>query len=551
MVASLGPDDPDALELVSRVLLRAANRGPSRTEFLREATRQLLSLTGARHLEIWLEDGDARFCWSADGRPSAAYRLRPLPPGVAAGEGALLGRVLPLMPGGASLRPLRSTETSDSIWIDGAPGGDGGLAHRVAVIPIEVDGRKSAVLRLEHGDPVALASVARGYRSVAHLLGLAMANRRAQAALAERVKELSCMYRIAQVAAEVGLPLEDSLQEIVELLPQAWQHPEIASARIELDGREYRSRGREPGELQLGADVVLRGRVHGRVVICYREDGRAAEGASVVEDPPFLPEERLLIDAVARELGSLVERRWVDEDRARLQEQVRHADRLATIGQLAAGVAHELNEPLGNVLGFALLAAKTPELPDAARADIDKIVKASLLAREIIRKLLFFSRQTPSRKSDVRLGDVVREALGLLEARCARAGIVVESDLAEALPTVNADPAQLQQVLVNLLVNAIQAMPDGGRLQVSTASAGGYVRLLVQDSGVGIPAHQLDSVFVPFFTTKDIGQGTGLGLSVVHGIVTSHGGTVIVRSQVGEGSSFEVILPVDPGGTRR
>lgn len=544
-------DEPGQLEFASRALLRSANRGPSRTEFLREASAQLLPLTGARRLEIWLEDGDVRYRWSAAEGAPPAFLLQRLPPGVAAGDGPLLPRVLPLMPDGASLRPHRLTGSEDVIWFDGeANVGDGDGLHHVAVVPFEVDGRKSGVLRLDRRDPAALASaLARTYRSVVHLLGLAMANRRAQAALAERVKELTCMYRIAQVAAEEGLPLDDSLQAIVELLPPAWQHPELTSARVVMGGREFRSHNHGPGQHHLAADVLVRGHPVGRVEVSYREDARGPGETSVVEDPPFLQEERQLIDGVARELSSIVERRQADEDRARLQEQVRHADRLATIGQLAAGVAHELNEPLGNVLGFAQLAGKTPGLPEGARSDIEKIIKASLYAREIIKQLMFFSRQAPSRKTDVLMGDIVRDALSLLESRCAKADIVVETDIGDTLAPLSADPAQLQQVLVNLLVNAIQAMPRGGRLRVTVSSVGAGTRLVVGDSGIGIPADQLDSIFVPFFTTKEVGQGTGLGLAVVHGIVTSHGGTVTVQSRLGRGTTFEVMLPAAGAGS--
>jgi signal transduction histidine kinase len=267
-------------------------------------------------------------------------------------------------------------------------------------------------------------------------------------------------------------------------------------------------------------------------------------------EEPFLAEEQHLIVGVARELNSIIERKYAEEEKLQLREQVRHANRMVTIGQLAAGVAHELNEPLGNILGFAQLAISSPNLNDQTRRDIEKIEKASLYAREIIRKLMFFSRQTPSRKIDVSLQAVVEDALSLLESRCDTAGIELVRNLAPELPLIHGDPAQLQQVLVNLAVNAIQSMPNGGTLTITTRQEQDTQCLVVEDSGSGIAPDDIKNLFLPFFTTKEVGEGTGLGLSVVHGIVSSHGGSVHVESQLGSGTRFEVRLPVnvsDPG----
>jgi signal transduction histidine kinase len=376
------------------------------------------------------------------------------------------------------------------------------------------------------------------YESLAQTLGLAVANRRAQWALRERVKELTCLYGIARVAQTPGISLGETLQGTAELLPPAWQYPEIACARIILDGRPYTTRGFQEGPYRQTADIMVSKTRRGVVEVVYVEHRpEFAEG-------PFLEEEQSLIDMVARELALIIERREAEHYQSRLQDQLRHADRLATIGQLAAGVAHELNEPLGNILGFAQLAKKDPKLTKRAAKDMEKIVRASLHAREVIQKLLIFARQMPPLKIQVNLNQVVEEGLYFVEPRCAKAGIELVRALAPELPEISADPSQLHQVLVNLVVNAVQAMPRGGKLRIETLAGQGNVSLIVKDTGIGMPEEVKKKIFTPFFTTKDVDQGTGLGLAVVHGIVTSHGGSIRLESEAGQGARFEVELPV-------
>jgi len=364
----------------------------------------------------------------------------------------------------------------------------------------------------------------------------------AKAALAERVKELTCLYGIAQIAGEPGISLEEIIQRIVELLPPAWQYPEIAFARITLDGISYTTPGfRECCQKQT-AEIIVDGPSRGVVELVYIEE------KPDLDEGPFLKEERSLIDAVARQVALVIERREGEEDKLKLYAQLRHADRLATIGMLAAGVAHELNEPVGNILGFAQLAKKCSDVPTSARKDIEKIETASLQARDIIQKLLVFARQRPPEKTRVNLNHVVQDSLFFFEARCAKEGVELIRTLSPNLPDITADPAQLNQVLVNLVVNALQSIPGGGRITVETRFGDNSVYLVVADTGTGMSKQVLEKIFVPFFTTKDVGQGTGLGLPVVHGIVAAHGGSIDVESKEGHSTRFEIRLPI---GTSR
>jgi signal transduction histidine kinase len=358
-----------------------------------------------------------------------------------------------------------------------------------------------------------------------------------QWALRERVKELVCLYGIAKVSEKPGIPLEEMARGIAALLPPSWQYVEVSTARITIDECVFCSEPFAVGPFRQAADIVVNGDRRGEVEVFYLEK------RPEFDEGPFLKEERSLINEVARQVALVLERRQAEMERERFQEQLRRADRLATIGKLAAGVAHELNEPLGAILGYAQLTLREFGIPDQMGRNLEKIVKASLHAREVIRKLLLFSRQVPSEKRPIQLNTVVNDGLYLLESRCIKSGVKIGLRLGKSLPEISADPAQIQQVVLNLGVNAIQAMPAGGILKVITEAVGDHVRLILEDTGIGMDPATVSQIFNPFFTTKDVGQGTGLGLSVAHGIITAHGGTIHVDSAPGSGSRFEILLP--------
>lgn len=358
----------------------------------------------------------------------------------------------------------------------------------------------------------------------------------------ERVKELQCLYAVSQVIAEPSLRREDRIRRIVAVLPEAWQFPDLAVARITLDNQATTSSWYEALRAVHSAELVVEGRARGLVEVGYTSLPPAER------DDPFLVEERSLLENVAHQLSLYITREEGAERRKLLEAQLRHADRLATIGQLAAGVAHEMNEPLSSILGFAQLALKNADVPQPVADDLREIVASSLRAREIVKKLLLFARQTPPSKRACSLNRVVDEALFLLEAGGQKHSVAFARRLTDELPEVEADPTQLRQVVVNLVVNAMQAIRDQGRIEVETRFGGDYVELVVADTGCGMTPEVLKQVFNPFYTTKDVGEGTGLGLSVVHGIIVAHGGTIQATSEPGKGSRFVVRVPRTPSG---
>jgi signal transduction histidine kinase len=375
--------------------------------------------------------------------------------------------------------------------------------------------------------------------AVAETISRLAAHNEAQWALRERIKELTCLYGISTAASRPHILVDDFLKEVVELLPPGWQYPECTQACITLDGKVHATARYGDSPYRQKADILVNDQIRGLVEVIYTEEKpEFAEG-------PFLREERHLIDEVARQVGFIVEYWEAERETNRLQEQLRHAERLATVGQLSAGIAHELNEPLAAILGFAELVKESPGMPTPAIRDVEKIMNAALHAREVIRKLMIFTRQLPTKKERCDLNLIIREGLYFLESRCAKENISLIRRLEKDLPPITADTSQLHQVLVNLVVNGIQAMPKGGTLTISTRLGDGVVCFAVEDTGVGMSHEVQKQVFIPFFTTKDVGQGTGLGLAVVHGIVTAHGGSIEVKSEVGQGSVFEVCLPID------
>jgi signal transduction histidine kinase len=337
------------------------------------------------------------------------------------------------------------------------------------------------------------------------------------------------------------MSLDEIMRGVVELLPAGWQHVEAAAARITFDDDDYATPGFGQAVDKQSAEIIVNGVRRGGIEVVY------CEKMPQSDEGPFLKEERSLIDSIARELAMIAEWKLAEEESMNLRNQLIHADRLATIGQLAAVVAHELNEALGGILGFAQLAQKRPDIPEHVGHDVDKIVRASLHAREVVRRLLSFARQAPPRMEPVNLNDLVTNGLYFLESRCAQAGIEVVRQLSSKLPNLTGDSSQLHQVLVNLVVNAVQAMPEGGTLTIRTEIRYGALRLQVEDTGIGMDEDIIKKIFEPFFTTKGAHEGTGLGLAVAHGIVTAHGGTIDLESERGKGTRFDVCFPVDSG----
>ena len=230
---------------------------------------------------------------------------------------------------------------------------------------------------------------------------------------------------------------------------------------------------------------------------------------------------------------------------AHRQEMLVQAHKLKAVGTLTAGVAHELNNPINNImLTAAILQEDYKTLSDEEKIDMAKdLVDQAQRSQKIVRNLLDFARESEMKTEFFQVKDMLEEVLRLTSNQMKIAKVKLNRRFAANLPAIHGDKPQLNQVFLNIILNAVDAMPEGGILTIATGINQEYLKVEVSDSGVGIPEHILNNIFDPFFTTKATGKGTGLGLSVSLGIVRKHGGDIQVRSRVNEGTTFTVLLP--------
>lgn len=550
----------DGHKELSNDLLNLSNNRISRIDFFYEITKLLLSYTAADAVELFINEENKYIHTRIASKTKYAFNYDIFPVDkMSKGDISVVNSMFPVYD-----YLIKEITRKDDKKVTGIVSTGGAiLADNLNIdfakemLKLNPDRYYSTIhiasvlmvpLMFENGKPGLLSilsetsekfneNTVKAFDEIASLLVIALMNHRNRSALNERMKELSCLYKLAQLAIDTIKPLAEFFTEIAELLPPAWQYPEIASARIVFDTQIFYTARYIEGWQRQSSDIIVNGINRGFVEVIY------SQTKPKMDEGPFLAEERSLIDFFARQLSFIIERREAERERRKLNEQLRHTDRLAIIGQLAAGVAHELNEPLGSILGFAQLIGKTPGLTEDASQDLSKIIKASLYAREVIKKLLVFAREVPTHMEEVNLNTIIMDGLYFFEARCTKSHIEIIRSLAAGLPKIMGDDSQLNQVLINLVVNAIHAMPGGGKLMIQTDYGEDSVTLTVEDTGIGMPDEIRGKIFMPFFTTKDVNEGTGLGLAVVHGIVTAHNGEIKVESLQGKGTRFDIHFP--------
>jgi two-component system NtrC family sensor kinase len=274
---------------------------------------------------------------------------------------------------------------------------------------------------------------------------------------------------------------------------------------------------------------------------------QVAEGSLTPDIGPISKSEIGVLQNTFKDMVASVGRR-----RAETEDRLLHSEKQASIGRLAAGVAHQMNNPLTGVLTYTRMLLRRKDIGDEIRSDLQTIAESTEMLRKIVKGLLDFSRQTKLDKEPIDINRLICTAISLMEHPALVRGVSIKFNPSENLPMLTLDRNQLQSVLLNMIINALDATEPGGNINIYTATGLSAsdtgqkgVEISIADTGCGIPAEDLDKLFDPFFTKKDMSQATGLGLSVSFGIIQRHGGTIRVQSEVGKGTRFFIWLPIE------
>lgn len=355
-------------------------------------------------------------------------------------------------------------------------------------------------------------------------------------ALKERIKELTCLYEVSSSISNTNAEdVEETLKAISKSLQKAFLRPKKTSIQITIDDLFICTEKQIENRPSIQSEIKIFNKSRGMVVCTLNK------GNFTTED--FLKEEQLLLNNVALKIGDLFERIEIQKSEAALKSRMEHADRLGILGEITAGIAHELNTPLANVLGFAELLKSDFKEDKKVVADLDKIIENTMFSREVIKKLMFFACKMPQEKKRVNLVPIIKSAVNLLDASFRKEKIKYLIKIEDETLWLKADPIQLTQILFNLLMNAIYFSPKESLVVLEALQTKEDIVLKISDEGSGFTPEALEKVFQPFFTTKPMEDGSGLGLSVVHGIVASHKGTIKAENKPNKGAIFTIALP--------
>ncbi len=371
-------------------------------------------------------------------------------------------------------------------------------------------------------------------------------------------KLIFCVCRdiTARKQAEAALrQSEEKLRVILESIPQGVTVTDLDGKILEVNNAVLRLHGYNTRQELIGRNafefIAKEGHARARDNLKETlETGRsgAIEYTFIRKDGTTFPAQlsaALIQDESAKPIGFVAVTEDITE-RRKMQEQLVITDRLASVGELAAGIAHELNNPLTGVIGFSQL-LMSKEMPKDIKEDVEVVYNEAQRTSQVVKNLLTFARKHSAIKEKVNINDVINKVLELRSYEQNLENITVDARLDSDLPEVMGDYFQLQQVFLNIVINAEYFMKEAhhkGKLTITTEKVGKKIRVSFADDGPGIAKDDLGHIFDPFFTTKEVGRGTGLGLSICHGIVTEHGGRIYVESELGKGATFIVELPI-------
>jgi signal transduction histidine kinase len=353
--------------------------------------------------------------------------------------------------------------------------------------------------------------------------------------LKERVKQLTCLYDVSKTISNSNLLEEKVFKKIIHSVKKAWKFNEDAIVEILVLHYSFVTSGTPESTVNLISQINSRDLNSGYIKVHYP--------APEFTQNQFLADEQKLLDMVALEIGNYIEKYQILEKKASLRRTLEHMDRLSILGETTAGIAHELNNPLGNILGYAELIKMSNTDPEID-SDITTIINSVIYTREIVKKLMFFSCEMPHQSKDQEIEPVINFALSFLKQNFLKKEIRSELIFNNSISTAKIDSVQITQVLCNLLINAVHASPQKGIIQTIIENDTKNLLITIKDQGHGIPDAIKHRIFEPFFTTKPVNNGCGLGLSVVHGIIKTHNGDITVENNYPTGTIFIIRLPL-------
>ena len=367
----------------------------------------------------------------------------------------------------------------------------------------------------------------------------------------ERTKELRCLYNISNLIAKPDLSFEEVLQGIVNYIPSAMPHPDDTYVRITSGDHEFTTDQFCETASKQSSSIVVNGKQKGVLDIFLSQHQS--------DDICYLKEQNDFIFNIINKVEKVIERIETKEEKKKLEAQLFQSQKMESLGLLAGGIAHDFNNILFAIQGNIQITLYSLSEDSPLRSHLDEAMKALNRAKEMVKHILAFSRQSEAEKKPVKVQFIIKEVVRLLNSSIPST-ITIHQNIDSDAGPVYADPSQIHQILMNLATNAFHAMEnDGGHFELNLDQVemssdeltlhpdiqpGKYIKLTISDTGQGINPEIMGKIFDPYFTTKAIGKGSGLGLSLVHGIVKNHRGAITVDSQPGKGTVFKILLPV-------
>ena len=353
--------------------------------------------------------------------------------------------------------------------------------------------------------------------------------------LKERIKELECLYEISTIVNQSYDEVSSVFDAVILSLKKAWRFPYNVIVELKIEDQLFLTD-------ELPEETVFQ---YAKIITYKQELGyiKVHYPSPEFKQESFLQEELILLFTITHEINAFYEKHLSREREALLKQNAARVDRLSILAEITAGIAHELNTPLGNILGYAELILQN-KLDDQTKQDLIKITNSAIYSREIVKKLMFFSCEMPYNKEILEIKPIIKQVLSFLEPKFNKQGVKHQLDFENSKLKAQIDNVQFTQVLFNILLNSLYVSPKDSVIKIAVTNDETNFFIEIADEGTGISNELKAIVFDPFYTSKPLGEGTGLGLSVVHGIIKSHKGDIKISDNKPNGAIFTITLPL-------